>query len=184
MHPLMRVREMTATDIDAVAALRVSGWRYAYAGLMPSGYLAAMSVAADAARRRRMFAEADGSVTDLVAESADGTVTGWAALGPYRPDGPHAGGEPASGGELYALYVRTDLIGTGVGRALMNHTLEAAAARGFPRLFLWVVEGNARARRFYERAGFALDGGMDTYDVEGTAVPMVRYVSENVSGAA
>ena len=176
---------MTAADIDAVAALRVRGWQHAYAGLMPHAYLAAMSVAEDAAERGRMFAAAGDRVTQLVAEDpADpgGTPTGWAALGPYRPDGPHARGEQAAGGELYALYVRPGLIGTGIGRALPEDCLERAVARGFPRLLLWVVEGNVRARRFYERAGFTPDGAVDTHDVEGTPVSEVRYGRRLFSG--
>jgi GNAT superfamily N-acetyltransferase len=175
---------MTAADVDAVAALRVRGWQSAYADLMPHSYLAAMSVVEEAARRRTMFDEADGArVTNLVSED-DGVVTGWAALGPYRPEGPHGQGELLEGAELYALYVLPEVVGTGTGRALMAACLDRAAERGFSRILLWVVRGNTRARRFYERAGFRPDGGEDTYDVEGTPVPEVRYVRELFNGAA
>ncbi|WP_438485026.1 hypothetical protein [Streptomyces sp. S186] len=50
-----------------------------------------------------------------------------------------------------------------------------AAARGFGALALWVVRGNARARRFSERAGFVPDGSEEAYDVGGWRVPEVRY---------
>ncbi|HWM40378.1 MAG TPA: GNAT family N-acetyltransferase [Streptomyces sp.] len=171
----MRVRRMTAADIEAVSELRVRAWQFAYADLMPRSYLASMSVAEDAARRREMFAAGPGTVTNLLTEADGGRITGWAALGPYRPEGPHGHGRPHEDAELYALYVRPELIGTGVGRALMSTCLERAAAQDFPRLLLWVIRANARARRFYEHAGFALDGAQDTHDVEGTRVPLVRY---------
>ena len=180
----MRVREMTAADIDDVSALRVRSWQSAYDGLMPRSYLAAMSTEEDAAARRELFAKADGTITNLVAERPDGTITGWAALGPYRPQGPHGQGESDDGAELYALYALPELIGTGIGRALMSVCLDRAVERGFPRILLWVVRGNTRARRFYERAGFTLDGAEDTYDIEGTAVPTVRYVRTLVSAPA
>ncbi|WP_235980439.1 GNAT family N-acetyltransferase [Streptomyces albidus (ex Kaewkla and Franco 2022)] len=184
----MHVREMTAADVDAVAALRVRGWQSAYADLMPRSYLAAMSVAEDAARRRTMFEEAaataEARVVNLVSESDDGTVTGWAALGPYRPEGPHGQGESVDGAELYALYVLPEHIGTGTGRALMSACLDRAAERGFTRLLLWVVRGNTRARRFYERAGFTFDGAEDTYVIEGTPVPEVRYARDLLNDAA
>lgn len=33
-----------------------------------------------------------------------------------------------------------------------------AQLRGYRRIMLWVLRGNERAIRFYERAGFTLDG--------------------------
>jgi ribosomal protein S18 acetylase RimI-like enzyme len=36
----------------------------------------------------------------------------------------------------------------------MGRVLQEAQAEGYPRIVLWVLEQNARARRFYERAGF------------------------------
>lgn len=48
----LRIRAMTPDDCEAVAAVRIGGWRWAYAGLMPRAYLDALSVEADAARRR------------------------------------------------------------------------------------------------------------------------------------
>ncbi|WP_246530680.1 GNAT family N-acetyltransferase [Streptomyces bathyalis] len=181
----MPVREMTADDIDAVAELRVCAWQHAYADLLPRPFLDAMSVEEDAARRREMFAQAAtltrNPVTNLVTESAEGAVTGWAAFGPNRPGGAHTSAPRAETAteeaELYAIYVRPDLLGTGLGRDLAGACLEGAARQGFTRVVLWVIEGNARARRFYERAGFTPDGGEDTYDIDGqgTHIPIVRY---------
>ncbi|MBR7677783.1 GNAT family N-acetyltransferase [Streptomyces daliensis] len=166
---------MAADDSAAVAELTVRGWQHAYAGLMPQGYLDAMSAEESAVRRREIFAATLGRVSNLVAEDAAGTVTGWAAVGPYR-QGTGAGATAADDdAELYAVYVRPELIGTGTGRALMDAALERARARGFRRMLLWVVTGNARARRFYERAGFTADGAESTYEVDGTPVPEIRY---------
>ncbi len=166
----LRVREMTEPDIDAVAAVRVSGWRYAYAGLMPQSYLDGLSVAAYAEQRRAAFADPANAVTNLVAEGPDGTVLGWAAFGPATTTDPE--GTAPDEGELYALYARPDVIGTGVGLALLTEVLRRAA---FPAVRLWVVEGNARARRFYERAGFRPDGGTLVEYTDGFPVPELRY---------
>ncbi|MFH8344389.1 GNAT family N-acetyltransferase [Streptomyces sp. NPDC018045] len=169
-----RIRDMRLDDVDAVAAIRVRGWQAAYAGLMPQAYLDGMSAAEDAAERRARFAVAPPEVVGLVAEQGGGLV-GWAAFGPVRAVGgepPH----PAPEGELYALYLLPERIGTGVGRALMDACLLRAAQQGFRSLRLWVLKGNARARRFYERAGFRADGAEETYEVAGAAVPEVRYL--------
>src|SRR5690606_29159690 len=47
--------------------------------------------------------------------------------------------------------------GTGVGRALMAHAETRARERGLSLLTLNVFATNARARRFYERAGYAVE---------------------------
>ncbi|MBL1100798.1 GNAT family N-acetyltransferase [Streptomyces coffeae] len=166
----VRVREMTEADIDAVAAVRVRGWQEAYAGLMPQSYLNGMSVQEDAERRREFFSRGVGDVVNLVAEANGGEVVGWCCFGPYRD-----GDAPTGDAELYALYVRPAQVGTGVGRALLGESLDRVGERGFPRLRLWVLRDNARARRFYERAGFAPDGGTESYEVDGVSVPEVRY---------
>lgn len=170
---------MTPADCEAVAAVRVEGWRTAYRGLMPQPYLDALSVERDAERRREHLTNGDGSVVDVVAERA-GEVIGWGCYGPYREDG---GGRTADG-ELYALYVRPDQWSTGAGRLLTAELTARAAADGCPRLLLWVLKANDRARRFYERAGFAPDGAEEDFVVDGVAVPEVRYAMRLSATAA
>ncbi|MEB3965274.1 GNAT family N-acetyltransferase [Streptomyces kunmingensis] len=157
---------MTLDDCHAVAEVRVRGWQVAYAGLMPQAHLDAMSVARDAVRRREMF----GRVPEFVAER-DGAVVGWACHGPSRDRD-----VPPGEAELYALYAHPGHLSTGVGRALLDTCAGAAAHAGHSTMRLWVLEGNARARRFYERAGFVTDGAREPYEVGGVRVPEVRYV--------
>ena len=45
---------------------------------------------------------------------------------------------------------------------------------------LWVVEGNARARRFYTRLGFVVEGARTEHDATGT--PEIRMVRRAVAG--
>ncbi|MFB6506921.1 MULTISPECIES: GNAT family N-acetyltransferase [unclassified Streptomyces] len=170
--PATRVRDMTVDDCEAVSRLRVRGWRAAYAGLVPQSYLDGMdlAVAEDVERRRASFTGGL-TIVNVVAERPDRGVIGWACYGPYRENG-----RPLARGELYALYVAPELIGTGAGRALMAEVLARAAAEGFPDLALWVLRENAPARRFYERAGFRPDGAEESFEADGVLVPEVRYV--------
>ena len=46
---------------------------------------------------------------------------------------------------------------------------------------LWVLPANARARRFYEIAGWAADGSERTMEVLGVVVPEVRYRRRSTS---
>jgi ribosomal protein S18 acetylase RimI-like enzyme len=161
------VRVMTQADVRAVSALRVAGWQAAYAGLIPQSYLDGMTVEGDARERHRRFAHAREGAADFVAVDGAGKVVGWACVGPYR-------GEVAPG-ELYALYVRPSLIGSGIGRALMDTAHTHARTHGFTSIRLWVLRDNTRARRFYERAGYTPDGTAQTEPYDGVPIPEVRY---------
>ncbi|MEU6295233.1 GNAT family N-acetyltransferase [Streptomyces erythrochromogenes] len=159
---MVRVREMEEADIEAVSAVRVRGWQAAYAGVVPQGYLDAMTVEDDADRRRQWFRSPDRESADLVAVAEHGPV-GWVCFGPARGEVSGAAGRV---GEVYALYVAPDLIGTGIGRGLLGEAHAALKGRGFEASALWVLQDNLRARRFYERAGYLADGATqdDVYD--------------------
>jgi GNAT superfamily N-acetyltransferase len=63
---------------------------------------------------------------------------------------------------------------TGTGRALMDRVLAEVRAEGYPRIVLWVLTENVRARRFYERCGFRLSGAAHVLQGLG-GVPEVCY---------
>lgn len=85
---------------------------------------------------------------------AGGEAVGYAKLGPLRlpvePDG--------LGLELYQLYVLKDWHGAGVAGELMDWCLAEARSRAGRQLYLTVYVDNRRARRFYERRGFVVEG--------------------------
>jgi L-amino acid N-acyltransferase YncA len=169
----VRVREMRLADCDRVSEIRVRGWQSAYRGLMPQSFLDALSVPKDAEWRRAHFsARAEQGVVNLVAEQ-DGEIVGWAAYGPYRD-----GEVRTEEAELYAIYVDPDRYGGGVGHALLQESLRQCEAAGHDSILLWVLKGNVRVRRFYERAGFRADGVEEPFEVEGVAVPEVRYAKK------
>jgi len=75
-------------------------------------------------------------------------------------------------GELRSLYVVPEAWGAGVAGELMQAALEALRERGAREAFLWVVEANGRARRFYEREGWSADGERRESDL---GPPEIRY---------
>src|SRR5690242_21799913 len=110
-----------------------------------------------------------------------GGIVGYASFGPETDvldaPWPHpltADGEGGRVAELYALYVRPSWWSTGTGRALMEKVLARSAAAGYRSITLWVLRDNQRARRFYDRAGFAPDGATNVLAGLG-GVLEVRY---------
>jgi len=83
-----------------------------------------------------------------------GEAVAYAKLGPVSlpvaPDGPAL--------ELRQLYVLKPWQGAGIADALMAWLLAQAKAREARELYLSVWTGNHRARRFYDRHGFAYVG--------------------------
>ncbi|MGW0902954.1 N-acetyltransferase family protein [Streptomyces sp. NPDC002853] len=167
---MLTVRAMTESDVPAVAAIRVTGWKSAYAGIVPRSFLDDMTVEADIQQLRQHFKGAKEGATNLVAVDPRGRVVGWACLGPLG-----GGGTSATRGELYALYVQPSLTGSGIGRILLDAVHAHARADGFDLVLLWVLTDNSGARRFYERAGYVADGAVQVDDYDGVSVPEVRY---------
>jgi putative acetyltransferase len=78
---------------------------------------------------------------------------------------------------LEALYVRPHAWGGGAAGALHGAAVADLRARGVERAHLWVLERNDRARRFYERRGWRVDG--ETRVVEFPPHPIdLRYSLE------
>lgn len=64
----------------------------------------------------------------------------------------------ATWGELISLYGHPDHWELGYGSIVMEEILRRLQTAGYPGCFLYVLQENARARRFYEKHGFAWDG--------------------------
>ncbi|WP_404312011.1 GNAT family N-acetyltransferase [Agrococcus terreus] len=148
------VREATIGDAAGIARVRVETWRAAYAGLVPQAMLDRMDIQREAERRAELWDEHhDHPHKHELVAVADGEVVGWAAFGPAREALP---GVPA---ELYAIYALSERWSRGVGHALLTESERRLVADGHPAAYLWRLEGNDRAARFYEAHGWAHDGG-------------------------
>ena len=81
--------------------------------------------------------------------------------------------------EVEQVYVAAGHRGTGVADVLMAEAERQVHRAGHSSAWLAVVDGNQRARRFYERRGWS-DGGVFDYQAAGDAqpitVPSHRYV--------
>jgi GNAT superfamily N-acetyltransferase len=73
-------------------------------------------------------------------------------------DGEAVGVVAVRPGWLDGLYVVPEAWGTGVADMLHGAALDHLRRLGETECRLWVLEANARARRFYERRGWELDG--------------------------
>ncbi len=146
------VRVATLDDAEAITRVHVATWQVAYRGQLPDAYLDDLTAEIPRRtewRRGVLRHPRDPAQSTFVAVRS-GEVVGFVSSGPSDAD--------ATRGEVYAIYVDPAAWSTGAGRALMERAVAELAALGFSHAVLWVLESNARARRFYERAGWVADG--------------------------
>ncbi|GAA1812371.1 GNAT family N-acetyltransferase [Planosporangium flavigriseum] len=166
----MTVRPATVDDADQTGRVHVRSWQVGYRGLMPDAVLDGLDPVARAARHREILARAEPGTATFVAV-VDAAVVGFASVGDYRD-----GSDPDGAGEVYAIYVDPSAWGAGAGRALMDAAVAYLTTTGPRPVRLWALDGNERARRFYERYGFLADGSVRTHPIgAGLDVPTVRY---------
>jgi hypothetical protein len=91
------VTAASTTDCRAVAQIHVDAWRVAYGGIVPSDYLAALSV--DKRETAWRTSVERGSPRVFVARTGE-DVVGWIAYGRCRDDG-----TGPDVGEIWAIYV-------------------------------------------------------------------------------
>jgi GNAT superfamily N-acetyltransferase len=143
------IREARPGDEMAVAEVHVRSWQEAYRELMPAEFLAGLDPRDRAGRYTFGAAE---PTTLIAAEDGADAVLGFATFGASRDE------DVAGLGEVYALYVDPVRYERGVGRTLMAAARERLCEAGFAEAVLWVLRGNERAERFYEREGWEPDG--------------------------
>ena len=153
------IRPGTAADAEGVARVQVETWQAAYAHALPSDQLQALSLEEAVERHRRW-------PPTFVAERG-GEIVGFISVGSSR--------DPDTDGELFAIYVHPEHWGTGVGRTLIESGEEELRALGHEEAILWVLDDNPRARRFYELAGWSVDGPAREILIFGFDVSEVRY---------
>jgi GNAT superfamily N-acetyltransferase len=148
----LAIRRATPADAATIAGIQVRGSQWAYRGLLPDASLDRPSKIAEREAAWRPQLAPDDPRHTWIAE-ADGAALGFVTCGPA--DDPAL---PGATGEVYAIYQEPYAAGSGVGGALFSHALAELRARGFKLAVLWVLAGNHRARRFYERFGWTADG--------------------------
>jgi GNAT superfamily N-acetyltransferase len=159
----MVIRGARRGDATTIESIRIRGWQVAYRHIFDPDELDRIRP-----NPERFEAELERPPTGratFVAE-LDGRVVGFAVIGPSRDE--------QNLGELYAIYVDPESWSCGAGRRLIGRA-EKRLAEEYVEAALWVLEDNARARSFYERAGWRPDGARSVFRRPGFAAPEVRY---------
>ncbi len=155
-------RVMPGDDFRAIARIYSESWKAAYRGIVPQAYLDALTearwatVLAGSAYDALVLMDGEAYAgTSSVCAARDTSMAGW--------------------GEIISLYLLPPYWGKGHGAALMDAAIALLGEKGFDRMYLWVLEDNARARAFYEKRGFVVSPDRAEIEIGGKALAEVRY---------
>ena len=147
--PAVFIRPATPADLKAIGRLGALLVRMHH-DLDPDRFIAATPQTEDRYGSFLGTQLEEPNIVILVAERG-GEVVGYTYAGVEEYDYMSLRG-PA--GVLYDIVVDAAHRGQGVGRMLLDATLEALAAKGAPRVVLSTAEQNEPAQRLFARAGF------------------------------
>ena len=153
----MTVRPARPEDASEIAEIWRQGWADGHLGFVPQELVEARTAESFGVR-------ASERVADTTVVLVAGAVAGFVMV---------------VGDEVEQVYVAVPHRGTGVAAALLDEAERQVRANGHSDAWLAVVAGNARARAFYERAGWSDEGPFDylaTSEAGPIVVPCRRYV--------
>ena len=151
------IRPARADEAAVVARIWSDGWADGHRGHVPDELYAFRT-------GESYLPRATDRIGQTVVAETNGQVVGFAVV---------------ADDEVEQVYVDSAARGTGAALALLREAERVIRDAGHPQAWLAVVEGNSRARAFYERAGWH-DDGPETYPAEAgdgvVDVPVQKYV--------
>lgn len=153
MEITVRIRQLTAADAASLAALGRATFEETYRATQTRENLE--SYVGRMFSLERIQEELAGPRARFYLAERAGESAGFIKL---RDDRSTEALKEKKSVEVERIYVRSAFHGLGVGKALMQAAKEAAAAEAREAIWLQVWQENAKAIRFYEKAGFRICG--------------------------
>ena len=163
----MLLRFAKPSDLSEISRIYAASWKQAYRGMVPQAYLDRLPEDFGVPSFSQRLEQ--GIYTMTVAEH-QGALLGCVIYGPSREE------DHDDWGEICSIYVLPSHVGKGVGHLLLEHAMQKMQRIGTEKVFLWVLEQNLHARRFYERHGFSFEGERGQIVIEGMTLSEFRYV--------
>ena len=153
----------TDDEIRGKGYVHYKAWQEAYTGLIDQSCLDNMS--------EQKCVEIAYRWPDNLLVAKDGErVVGFVGYGKCRNE------DLVDAGEVFAIYILKEYYGKGVGKALMDAALDLL--KDYRQVAVWVLKGNNRAIRFYEKCSFGFDGKTEIKTL-GSPITELRMVRKN-----
>lgn len=134
----MIIRRAEAKDVRQIAEIIVEDWKIAYKGIIDSGFLDSLSVRQRYDREMQRYEE-----YTVAVEQEEVLGCAWNQMID----------DEAADCEIVALYVRYSRRKNGIGRALMQNSMDHFKKAGKKTMIVWCLKENHESRKFYEKMG-------------------------------
>lgn len=141
------IRPATRDELYEIAVFLDNCWRSAYSGIVSNVFLGTMK--ADD-RYQKLLARFDEQVSEFLLMRDADVLVGVAVYGKSYTEG------YLDDGEVSAIYLSPQYIGSGNGHILFIRAEEALSAKGYSHFVLDVLIGNEQAISFYEKHGYEI----------------------------
>ncbi len=128
---------ITNEEKDGKAYVHFKSWQETYCDLIPKEKLIT---------EEKCFEIAYKSPNNILIAKEKDKVIGFVGYGKYRDE------QTDNIGEIFGIYVLSKYQGNKVGYELMNAAIHKL--NEFSKIAIWVLEGNVKAIKFYEKYGF------------------------------
>lgn len=143
MMNIQIVPMVTDEDINGKGYVHWKSWHETYTGLVDPAYMEETTL-------EKCIDTAHRWTPNLMVAKDGGKVIGFVGYGE------HSDNIITNCGEVFSIYVLSDYHGKKIGYELMNAALEKLS--DYDKIAVWVLKGNDKAIRFYEKYGFRFDG--------------------------
>ena len=163
----MEIRYIAHSDDRlAISKIYEESWKYAYKGFIPQKYL-------DSIPEGRWSKNFDIPGWKTLVCIVDGKYIGTSSFCKSRFD------QFPDFGEIISIYFLPEYMGKGYGKKLLEASILELNKMGFNELFLWVLDDNITAKKFYDHLGFLQTEDYLDATIGGKDLREVRFIYRN-----
>ncbi|WP_294371475.1 GNAT family N-acetyltransferase [uncultured Clostridium sp.] len=161
------IRNGQQKDAEILSKIYASSWKHAYRGIVPDEYLKNLKDDFWVEKFKKWIGE---RILKVKLIYLDDEPAGAISYGKSRDD------KFPDYGEIWSFYMKPEYFRKGLGRKLINSAISDMVDKGFKNCYLWVLDKNKNARRFYEKSGFKYNKDKYRSKIMDTELFELRYV--------
>lgn len=160
----MTIRMMTRYDNKlAISRVYEESWKYAYKDIIPQSFL-------DSIPTGNWTSNLDQNGRKTLVMLENNEIIGTSSFCESRFP------EFKGMGEIISIYLLPQYIGKGYGTNLLRAVIAELKKSGYNQIFLWVLEENYSAIKFYEKNGFIKTDKFLDDNIGGKSLREIQYL--------
>lgn len=139
------IRNARNEDAEAIADIKIAGWRTAYKGIIEDDFLLKMDRNIEIEKKYKNIEN-----NEIIVAEYNYEIVGFCI---YRDYIKNEKDKNIADCEISSLYVKPELKRKGIGKKLMNYVIDDLKSKGKKKIILGCLKENYQSRAFYEKMG-------------------------------